>query len=144
MQSRSRLWALLSRLVVRFCCEVALQDAALISVFDALEISVEDAWALFRTLDSAARQGKGEKINENAWEMPRRGLVEVVSAAFQVTSTVEDGDSHVGPQEFVDGCLRCKGPARAIDVVCIKRDLHTVLNKLESQAEPLESSLWLK
>ena len=77
--------------------EVALQDAALISVFDALEISVEDAWALFRTLDS-------------------------------------DGDSHVGPQEFVDGCLRCKGPARAIDVVCIKRDLHTVLHRLEGQA----------
>ena len=33
-------------------CQVALQDSALISVFDALEISVEDAWNLFRTLDS--------------------------------------------------------------------------------------------
>ncbi|CAK8991692.1 unnamed protein product [Durusdinium trenchii] len=33
--------------------EVALQDAALINVFDALEISVADAWNLFRTLDSA-------------------------------------------------------------------------------------------
>ena len=33
--------------------QVALQDAALINVFDALEISVADAWNLFRTLDSA-------------------------------------------------------------------------------------------
>lgn len=33
-------------------CQVALQDPSLISVFDALEISVEDAWNLFRTLDS--------------------------------------------------------------------------------------------
>ena len=35
-----------------FDCQVALQDPSLISVFDALEISVEDAWNLFRTLDS--------------------------------------------------------------------------------------------
>lgn len=76
--------------------EVALQDAALINVFDALEISVADAWNLFRTLDS-------------------------------------DGDAHVGPQEFVDGCLRLKGPARSIDVVCIKRDLNLLHQKLDTQ-----------
>ena len=29
---------------------------------------------------------------------------------------LQDGDSHVGPQEFIDGCLRLKGPARSIDV----------------------------
>jgi len=80
--------------------EVALQDPSLISVFDALEISVEDAWNLFRTLDS-------------------------------------DGDSHVGPQEFIDGCLRLKGPARSIDVVCIKRDLNILLQKLDSQVEDI-------
>lgn len=80
--------------------EVALQDKGLISVFDALEISVEDAWNLFRTLDS-------------------------------------DGDSHVGPQEFVDGCLRLKGPARSIDVVCIKRDLNILMQKLDTQVEDI-------
>mmetsp|Transcript_47285 Transcript_47285/g.96300 ORF Transcript_47285/g.96300 Transcript_47285/m.96300 type:complete len:530 (+) Transcript_47285:31-1620(+) len=80
--------------------EVALQDKTLISVFDALEISVEDAWNLFRTLDS-------------------------------------DGDSHVGPQEFIDGCLRLKGPARSIDVVCIKRDLNTLMQKLDTQVEEM-------
>eukprot|EP00438_Fugacium_kawagutii_P032684 Skav221345 [mRNA] locus=scaffold1845:110656:116242:- [translate_table: standard] len=38
---------------ISFCLfAVALQDPALIAVFDALEISVEDAWNLFRTLDS--------------------------------------------------------------------------------------------
>ncbi|CAL1156181.1 unnamed protein product [Cladocopium goreaui] len=80
--------------------EVALQDKTLISVFDALEISVGDAWNLFRTLDS-------------------------------------DGDSHVGPQEFIDGCLRLKGPARSIDVVCIKRDLNTLMQKLDTQVEEM-------
>ena len=39
-------------MVFFFDCQVALQDPSLISVFDALEISVEDAWNLFRTLDS--------------------------------------------------------------------------------------------
>lgn len=38
-------------------------------------------------------------------------------AAFTTwRKTSEDGDSHVGPQEFIDGCLRLKGPARSIDV----------------------------
>ncbi|CAJ1448172.1 unnamed protein product, partial [Effrenium voratum] len=32
--------------------EIALENPALMHVFDALELSVEDAWALFRTLDS--------------------------------------------------------------------------------------------
>ncbi|CAJ1382207.1 unnamed protein product [Effrenium voratum] len=32
--------------------EIALETPTLIHVFDALELSVEDAWALFRTLDS--------------------------------------------------------------------------------------------
>ena len=44
-----------------FCAsvQVALQDKTLISVFDALEISVEDAWNLFRTLDSDPWQRHG-------------------------------------------------------------------------------------
>ncbi|CAJ1360797.1 unnamed protein product, partial [Effrenium voratum] len=56
--------------------EIALETPALMHVFDALELSVEDAWALFRTLDS-------------------------------------DGDSRVGPLEFLEGCLRLKGAARS-------------------------------
>ena len=36
--------------------QVALQDPALMHVFDALEISADDAWNLFTQLDSELRQ----------------------------------------------------------------------------------------
>ncbi|CAE7665311.1 Cacna1f [Symbiodinium pilosum] len=69
--------------------EVALQEPTLIQVFDALEISADDAWALFTQLDS-------------------------------------DGDAHVDAEEFLEGCMLLKGPARSIDVMGIKRDLAVV------------------
>ena len=56
-------------------CQVALQDPSLISVFDALEISVEDAWNLFRTLDSDPwiRKKKSRRWDRNKREKNRWG-----------------------------------------------------------------------
>ncbi|CAE7490380.1 Cacna1c [Symbiodinium sp. CCMP2592] len=84
--------------VVEF--EVALQDPTLLQVFNALEISADDAWALFTQLDS-------------------------------------DGDAHVDADEFLEGCMLLKGPARSVDVMGIKRDLAVVKQRLDQQVSAL-------
>ncbi|CAE7338604.1 Scn11a [Symbiodinium natans] len=104
--------------------EVALEDPTLMQVFDALEISADDAWTLFTQLDS-------------------------------------DGDAHVDAEEFLEGCMLLKGPARSIDeapldsvfktvwvmetagnaefqnVMGMKRDLAVVKMRLEQQVSAL-------
>eukprot|EP00437_Effrenium_voratum_P066709 CAMPEP_0181505618 /NCGR_PEP_ID=MMETSP1110-20121109/58156_1 /TAXON_ID=174948 /ORGANISM="Symbiodinium sp., Strain CCMP421" /LENGTH=118 /DNA_ID=CAMNT_0023634619 /DNA_START=59 /DNA_END=412 /DNA_ORIENTATION=+ len=63
--------------------EQAWDNPVLQTVFDALEISAQDAWQLFTELDS-------------------------------------DGSGEVDVDEFLEGCMMLKGPARSIDVVRIK------------------------
>jgi len=43
---------------------------------------------------------------------------------------LDNGDGEVTLEEFIDGILRCKGPARAIDQVAMQADLCHLHNKL--------------
>mmetsp|Transcript_53872 Transcript_53872/g.100929 ORF Transcript_53872/g.100929 Transcript_53872/m.100929 type:complete len:581 (+) Transcript_53872:47-1789(+) len=76
--------------------EAAVNDPAVRSVFDSLEISASDAWMLFQQLDS-------------------------------------DGNQNVDVEEFLEGCMIIKGPARSIDVISIKREIGTVSRKMDKQ-----------
>lgn len=63
-------------------------------------------------------------------------------ALFQQLDT--DGDNNVDVDEFLEGCMILKGPARSIDVICIKRDMAAVRNRFDQQANSisqLETSL---
>jgi len=74
--------------------EQAWDNPVLQTVFDALEISAQDAWQLFTELDS-------------------------------------DGSGEVDVDEFLEGCMMLKGPARSIDVVRIKKDLLRLRQRLD-------------
>ncbi|CAK9027574.1 unnamed protein product [Durusdinium trenchii] len=43
---------------------------------------------------------------------------------------LDNGDGEVTLEEFIDGVLRCKGPARAIDQVAMQADLKMLDQKL--------------
>eukprot|EP00913_Durusdinium_trenchii_P008737 g8205.t1 len=72
-----------------------MKDPSLHAIFDALEISAGDAWALFTQLD-------------------------------------RDGDAEVNVDEFLEGCMLLKGPARSIDVIGIKRDLMRLQDRMDT------------
>ncbi|CAJ1364859.1 unnamed protein product [Effrenium voratum] len=44
-----------------------------------------------------------------------------------------DGNHHVDVDEFLEGCMLLKGPARSIDVVCIKRDVAGLRMRIDNQ-----------
>lgn len=51
---------------------------------------------------------------------------------------LDNGDGEVTLDEFIDGILRCKGPARAIDQVAMQADLVHLHNKLSQILRVLE------
>mmetsp|Transcript_30616 Transcript_30616/g.68802 ORF Transcript_30616/g.68802 Transcript_30616/m.68802 type:complete len:597 (-) Transcript_30616:125-1915(-) len=53
---------------------------------------------------------------------------------------LDNGDGEVTLEEFIDGILRCKGPARAIDQVALHADLRQLDTKLMRMVEVLEAS----
>lgn len=53
---------------------------------------------------------------------------------------LDNGDGEVTLDEFIDGIMRCKGPARAIDQVAMHADLKQLDNKLVKLAKLLKSS----
>jgi len=50
-----------------------------------------------------------------------------------------DGNNHVDVEEFLEGCMILKGPARSIDVVCIKRDMAAVRSRFDQQVNDIKS-----
>ncbi|CAJ1436307.1 unnamed protein product [Effrenium voratum] len=71
--------------------------------------------AYFETLDLAVHEG---------------------TALFHI---LDNGDGEVTLEEFIDGILRCKGPARAIDQVAMHADLKKLEEKLMQLADNLNS-----
>lgn len=51
---------------------------------------------------------------------------------------LDNGDGEVTREEFIDGILRCKGPARAIDQVAMQADLTHLHDKLSDILKILE------
>mmetsp|Transcript_57655 Transcript_57655/g.119808 ORF Transcript_57655/g.119808 Transcript_57655/m.119808 type:complete len:131 (+) Transcript_57655:3-395(+) len=51
---------------------------------------------------------------------------------------IDNGDGEVTLEEFIDGILRCKGPARAIDQVAMRADLSKLQRELESLSRKLD------
>lgn len=46
-----------------------------------------------------------------------------VTEGAALFNMLDDGDGQVTLDEFVDGILRCRGPARALDQVAMRADL---------------------
>eukprot|EP00931_Biecheleriopsis_adriatica_P002364 TRINITY_DN10314_c0_g1_i1.p1 TRINITY_DN10314_c0_g1~~TRINITY_DN10314_c0_g1_i1.p1 ORF type:complete len:616 (+),score=102.39 TRINITY_DN10314_c0_g1_i1:30-1850(+) len=78
--------------------ETSFSEANVRAIFDALEINVNDAYALFSQLDT-------------------------------------DGNADVDINEFLEGCMQLKGPARSIDVVTMKRDLNRLRQQIEEEVK---------
>lgn len=53
---------------------------------------------------------------------------------------LDNGDGEVTLEEFIDGIMRCKGPARAIDQVAMHADLKQLDNKLGKLAKLLKNA----
>eukprot|EP00435_Cladocopium_sp_Y103_P039874 s3_g10.t1 len=84
---------------------------------------------LFTQLDENSDGGITKKEFERAWSDP---VLQTVFDALEISSTDawdlfrqldRDGSGEVDVDEFLEGCMMIKGPARSIDVVCIKKDL---------------------
>ncbi|CAK9057070.1 unnamed protein product [Durusdinium trenchii] len=84
---------------------------------------------LFTQLDQNSDGGITRKEFERAWKDP---VLQTVFDALEISSTDawdlfrqldRDGSGEVDVDEFLEGCMMIKGPARSIDVVCIKKDL---------------------
>ncbi|CAL1170534.1 unnamed protein product [Cladocopium goreaui] len=82
---------------------------------------------LFTQLDENSDGGITKKEFERAWSDP---VLQTVFDALEISSTDawdlfrqldRDGSGEVDVDEFLEGCMMIKGPARSIDVVCIKK-----------------------
>ncbi|CAE7646425.1 TPC1B, partial [Symbiodinium pilosum] len=51
---------------------------------------------------------------------------------------IDNGDGEVTLEEFIDGILRCKGPARAIDQVAMRADLKQLLREIDMLSRKLD------
>lgn len=58
-------------------------------------------------------------------------------ALFQL---LQNGEGMVTYEDFIDGVLRCKGPARAIDQICLQCDVKSVADSLKSLVSSLEET----
>lgn len=58
-------------------------------------------------------------------------------ALFQL---LQNGEGMVTYEDFIDGVLRCKGPARAIDQICLQCDVKNVADSLKSLVSSLEEN----
>jgi len=67
-----------------------------------------------------------------------------VTEGAALVNMLDDGDGEVTLDEFVDGILRCRGPARALDQVAMRADLQKLDGKLntllQASGVPLQST----
>eukprot|EP00439_Symbiodinium_sp_Y106_P005500 s1438_g1.t1 len=54
---------------------------------------------------------------------------------------LDNGDGEVTREEFIDGILRCKGPARAIDQLVMHAEMKQLESKIAQFIRPLVSKL---
>eukprot|EP00913_Durusdinium_trenchii_P007652 g7189.t1 len=55
-----------------------------------------------------------------------------VTEGAALFNMIDNGDGQVTLDEFVDGILRCRGPARALDQVAMRADLKNLDSKLNA------------
>eukprot|EP00913_Durusdinium_trenchii_P031676 g29662.t1 len=124
-------WGLLFEAYIAFCNFAVLNDHELNleSVSQEKEKYFRAVRRLFTQLDQNSDGGITRKEFERAWKDP---VLQTVFDALEISSTDawdlfrqldRDGSGEVDVDEFLEGCMMIKGPARSIDVVCIKKDL---------------------
>jgi len=62
-----------------------------------------------------------------------------VTESAALFSLLDNGDGEITQEEFIDGILRCKGPARAIDQVALRADVKQLDSKLHNLARDLQT-----
>lgn len=147
-------WGLLFEVYIAFCnfavlnvmtgvfCQSAIESAEkdhelnLESVSQEKEKYFRAVRRLFTQLDQNSDGGITRKEFERAWKDP---VLQTVFDALEISSTDawdlfrqldRDGSGEVDVDEFLEGCMMIKGPARSIDVVCIKKDLMMLRQRL--------------
>jgi len=98
---------------------------------------------LFQHLDANSDGGVTIKEFQDAWKDP--SLISIFDAleinaadAWALFAQLDrDGDHEVDVNEFLEGCMLLKGPARSIDVVCIKKDILSLQESFHQQAADL-------
>jgi len=96
---------------------------------------VERLEGVFKTLDVTGRGTLSEQVLNHMLANPK------VKAYFQTLEVdvqegtalfhlLDNGDGEVTLDEFIDGIMRCKGPARAIDTVALQSDVKQLDNKV--------------
>lgn len=150
----SPIWGLLFETYIAFCnfavlnvmtgvfCQSAIESAEkdhelnLESVSQEKEKYFRAVRRLFTQLDQNSDGGITRKEFERAWSDP---VLQTVFDALEISSTDawdlfrqldRDGSGEVDVDEFLEGCMMIKGPARSIDVVCIKKDLMALRHRL--------------
>ncbi|CAE7577260.1 Scn11a [Symbiodinium natans] len=96
---------------------------------------VEKLEAMFKAIDDT---GNGmiteERLNALLSNSTVRAYLETLDLAVPEGTALfhilDNGDGEVTLEEFIDGILRCKGPARAIDQVALHADIRQLDNKL--------------
>lgn len=62
-----------------------------------------------------------------------------VTESAALFSLLDNGDGEMSQEEFIDGILRCKGPARAIDQVALRADLKQLDAKLQHLSRDVQT-----
>ncbi|CAE7419918.1 unnamed protein product [Symbiodinium natans] len=106
---------------------------------------IERLEGVFKTLDVTGRGTLSETVLNHMLANPK------VKAYFQTLEVdvqegaalfhlLDDGDGEVTLDEFIDGIMRCKGPARAIDTVALKADVKQLDNKVSKLIKQLKEA----
>lgn len=106
---------------------------------------IERLEKVFRTLDEC---GDGMITQKRLEQMLMEPKVQVLFKTLDVDVTetsalfhlLDDGDGEVTLDEFIDGILRCKGPARAIDQVAMHSDIKQLDKKLSKVMKAVRAS----
>eukprot|EP00913_Durusdinium_trenchii_P009976 g9362.t1 len=101
--------------------------------------------SVFRALDE---HGDGMITQERLQQMLQNPKVQAYFRTLDVDVTetsalfhlLDDGDGQVTLDEFIDGILKCKGPARAIDQVAMHSDLKQLDRKISKVLRALRAS----
>jgi len=100
---------------------------------------------LFRTIDdSGAGMITEDRLTEILSNPKVKAYFQTLEIDVQEASTLfhllDNGDGEVTLEEFIDGIMRCKGPARAIDTVALHADLRQVDAKLAKLTKQLKET----